>query len=71
MKIMALSTTTDVVERLAACEDKGYITFIYRRADPKMELLRDKFLYVRTDEELTEKITLLKQDVTIQDLILQ
>ena len=69
MKIVAISSTHDVGALLTESQSHGYITFIYHHADPKHELLSDKFLYVHTDEELLEKLALLKIDVTAQDLI--
>lgn len=69
MKVMAISSKHDTAARLQESQRQGYITFIYHHADPRHELLSDKFLYVRDDEELKEKICLLKADVTVQDQI--
>lgn len=62
MKVMAISTREDVAERYAAARQHGYIAFIYDHADPLRILTREKFLYVRNDTELLEKISLLKAD---------
>jgi hypothetical protein len=67
LKIVVISSPRDA--RLILNESLGCITFMYHHADPEHELLRDKFLYVGSDEELKEKIHLLKLDVTAQDLI--
>ena len=69
MKVAVISTPTDAREVLEQTQRDGYITFMYHHADPNHELLNDKFLYIGTDEELKEKVELLKSDVTIRDLI--
>ena len=69
MKIAVISTPTEAAAVLERTRGQGYITFMYHHADPKHELLPDKFLYVHSDEELKEKVTLLKEDVSIRDLI--
>jgi hypothetical protein len=69
MKVNAISSADDVKTLLAACQQQGYLTFIYHHADPKHLLLQDKFMYVNDDEELNEKLLLLKLDITAKDLI--
>lgn len=65
MKVVAISSIEGAAELLRESEAQGYLTFIYHHADPEHKLLRDKFLYVDSDQELVEKIMLLKKDVTI------
>lgn len=69
MKVLAISSPHDTGAILNEGRRLGYIPFIYHHADPKHELLVDKFLYIGSDEELKEKIHLLKLDVAAQDLI--
>ena len=69
MRIAVISTPSGAREVLEQIRGMGYITFMYHHADPKHELLPDKFLYIHSDAELQEKIELLKQDVSIRDLI--
>lgn len=65
MKINVISTTDDINNRYEqACRD-GFITFIYRHADPLEELLSVPFMYVDTDEELDMKIKMLSGDISI------
>ena len=71
MKVIALSCIDEVSDLLSASQAQGYVTFIYHHADPEHSLLRDKFLYVHSDDELAEKIELLKKDVTILGMIKQ
>jgi hypothetical protein len=69
MKVIAISNPHGIRSLLNESQSQGYITFIYHHADPKHELLADKFLYIHSDEELCEKLHLLKIDVAAQDLI--
>ena len=69
MKVLAISSTEGVSDLLVTSQSQGYLTFVYHHADPEHLLLRDKFLYVHDDEELIEKLKLLKLDMTVQDLI--
>lgn len=69
MKVVAISSTDAPSARLRECQQAGYLTFIYHHADPTHALLRDKFMYIHDDEELTEKLHLLKLDFTAKDLI--
>lgn len=65
MKINVISTTDNIYARYTqACLD-GFITFIYRHADPKEELLSIPFMYVDSDEELNMKIKMLSGDISI------
>ena len=67
MKIIALSNKDDLERRLQESRDAGYVTFIYHHADPTHALLKDKFLYVNGDDELLEKVNLLRADITVRD----
>ncbi len=69
MKVIAISSTTRTPELVKESQAQGYLTFIYHHADPKHELLNDKFMYVHDDEELNEKLQLLRLDFTAKDLI--
>jgi hypothetical protein len=69
MKVTAISSTEGVSDLLVTSQGQGYLTFLYHHADPEHKLLRDKFLYVHDDEELVEKLKLMKLDMTAQDLI--
>lgn len=69
MKVNAISSKHDVPTLLYESQQLGYLTFIYHHSDPTHALLRDKFMYVQDDNELNEKLKLLKHDFTIQDLI--
>jgi hypothetical protein len=69
MKAVAISSTREVRELVEQARAQGYLTFIYHHADPEHALLDDAFLYVYSDEELREKLELLRCDVTAIDLI--
>lgn len=69
MKVIAISSLVDAKDRLEEARTQGYMTFVYHHADPNHTLLNDKFLYVGSDEELREKLHLLKMDVSTIDLI--
>ena len=64
MKVIAISSPDDVKLKMLLCQHLGYLTFIYHHVDPEHTLLRDKFLYVNNDQELSDKINLLKLDPT-------
>ena len=69
MKVVAISTPEEARERLISARDMGYVTFIYDHVDPKHELLEEGFLYVSSDDELKEKLHLLKMDISTVDLL--
>lgn len=71
MKVLAISSKEGASDLLVTSQRQGYLTFVYHHADPDHVLLRDKFLYVHDDEELLEKLKLMKLDMTAQDLIKQ
>jgi hypothetical protein len=71
MKIVVISNPSSPATSFARAKAFGYITFIYHHADPNHTLSPHKFTYVHTDEELKEKIQLLKYDVTVQEEILR
>lgn len=62
MKIVALSNAETVRESYHEARAQGYIVFIYEHADPLHSLSAEKFVYVLSDEELVEKISLLRAD---------
>jgi hypothetical protein len=67
MRVVALSNPdTSFVDYMMA-RNQGYITFIYHHADRQHALCENKFFYVRTDEELMEKINFLEADITVQE----
>ena len=65
MKVTAISSPEGARELLANSKLHGYTAFIYHHADPKRELVDEKFLYVNSDDELKEKVNLLLNDFTI------
>lgn len=69
MIVVAISSPDEAPTLLRECQELGYVAFVYHHADPEHKLLRDKFLYVHDDAELTEKIKLLKSDSTVKDMI--
>ena len=71
MKIQAISTLQDAAERFKISKDNGYVTFIYRHADPHFKIGMPKFMYVTDDQELNEKVRLLKADVTVLEEVLR
>lgn len=62
IKVVAISTEDEARARYEAARAQGYVTFIYEHADPLQQLATDKFVYVRSDKELSEKIQLLVAD---------
>ncbi len=70
MKVVAISTE-NAAERYALARSHGYITFIYEHADPLHRLSDEKFIYVQDDNELVEKINLVRADVTVVDQLLR
>lgn len=69
MKIAVINSPNEARSLLNDNQHQGFITFIYHVADPEHALLRDKFLYIRDEAELREKVNLLEADVTIRDLL--
>lgn len=67
MKIVAISNITDAPTVFAEAKRRGYIAFIYNHADPEHRLATNKFSYVNSDEELLEKINLLRLDKSVQE----
>lgn len=66
-KVVVISNSENTGELMRQAQEQGYITFVYRHADPQRELALNKFMYIRSDEELLEKLALLKLDVTALD----
>ena len=71
MKVVVISTGDDTLQRYQAARQQGYITFVYDHADPLRRLAADKFMYVESDEELDEKLRLLRADPTVVDQVLR
>lgn len=71
MKVVAISTEDQAAERYHVARSQGYVTFIYDHADPLHQLATDKFVYVSSDRELSEKIALVQADVTVADEVLR
>jgi len=71
MKVVVISNPASPATSFARARAFGYITFIYHHIDPEHALSPYKFTYVYSDEELNEKIELLKHDVTVQEEILR
>ena len=67
MRVVALSNPDTSLVDYVMAKRQGYITFIYEHADREHALCENKFFYVRTDEELMEKINLLEADITVQE----
>jgi hypothetical protein len=67
VKVVAISNPDGAADLLTKARSNGYITFVYHHADPLGELLSNKFLYVSSDDELMEKLTLLRQDAAVVD----
>lgn len=71
MKVVAISNSERAQISFQRARQEGYITFIYHHADPQHTLSPEKFTYVNSDEELVEKINLLKQDPTVQEQVIR
>lgn len=71
MKAVVISTAHEAAERYAAARSQGYVTFVYTHADPKRCLSDEAFVYVRDDQELIEKLNLVRADVTVVDELLR
>lgn len=69
MKVVAISTEEETRERFDQARAQGFVTFVYRHADPLGTMGVDKFLRVSSDEELSEKIELLKADAISYDQV--
>lgn len=67
MKFMAVSTEDNAATALHLAISQGFITFIYEHADPLRRLCSNKFLYVHDDQELKEKMDLVKAEPIILD----
>jgi hypothetical protein len=65
MKVVAISNPQEPAALLERAAQEGYVTFIFEHADPAHALSSHKFSYVRSDEELEEKINLLKADPSV------
>lgn len=52
---------------IAECKMNGIVPFIFNYIDIDHTLVKDKFLYVNSMEELEEKVALLKADFTLVD----
>lgn len=66
MKIAVISNIERAREIVDACLQSNTIPFVFSHADPERSLSLDKFLYVFSDDEIVEKINLLKADFTLQ-----
>ena len=71
MRVVAISTEDEARWRYEAAKAQGYVTFIYEHADPLHQLATNKFMYVGSDKELSEKIELLHADPTTVDQVLR
>jgi len=71
VKVTSLSTAETLQEDFITAKQQGYVTFIYCSADPKKTLASNKFLYVRSPEELSEKIALLEADKLVVDEVMR
>lgn len=71
MKVTSLSSAATLQEDFVSARQQGYVTFIYCSADPEKKLGSNKFLYVRSPEELSEKIALLQADKLAAEEVLK
>jgi hypothetical protein len=69
MKVVAISTEEATQERFDQARAQGFVTFVYRHADPLEAIEVDKFLRVSSDQELAEKIELLEADAISYDQV--
>lgn len=67
LRAVVISNPEGAGTLLRRAQSEGYVTFVFDHADPDRELGLRKFLYVSSDDELEEKIQLLRADVSIQD----
>lgn len=66
MKFAVISNIERAKEILDECRRVNIVPFIFDHADPDHELVNEKFLYVGSDNEINEKVRLLKADFTIK-----
>jgi len=71
VKVVAISTEDDAAARYLTAKSHGYVTFIYEHADPLHSLSSEKFIYVKSDAELSEKLKLLYADHTVVDELMR
>lgn len=71
MKVLVISTQENTELRYLSALEQGYITFVFDHADPEKTLASNKFMYVGSDEELSEKLDLLRADPTVVDQVLR
>lgn len=71
MKVVVISHMDTAVAAFRQARQQGCITFIYDHADPLHTLSDHKFMYVRSDEELQEKISLLKADTAVKEQLIR
>lgn len=67
MKIAVISNIEDAGTRVTQAKQLGYVTFIYRHADPEKMLGLNKFSYIEDDAELQEKLRLIRADSSLLD----
>lgn len=67
MRVVAISTEAETRQRYEAAKAQGYVTFIYEHADPAQVLTDESFMYVRSDDELVEKLALVRADPLVAD----
>lgn len=67
MRAVVISNPEGASTLLRRAQDEGYITFVYSHADPLEQLGLRKFMYISSDEELTEKLALLSADHVARD----
>ena len=67
MKIKTLNASENIKEDFDLARRDGYITFIYVSADPEKTVGTNKFFYVRSPEELSEKIALIEADKLVEE----
>lgn len=65
-RVVAISSPEVTAERLLEVQRQGFLVFIYHHADPSHSLIADKFAYIHSDEELVEKMALLRLDRSVQ-----
>ena len=70
-RVVAISNPEGAPALFNRARNEGYITFVYRHADPHCELGLKKFLYVDTDAELVEKLDFIHSDITVFEEVLR
>lgn len=65
MRFMVVSNVEGAAQVLHDARTSGCVCFIFEHADPEHRLHDNKFLYVRSDEELMEKAALVRADPSV------